>query len=113
MSLTNHGTHFHPYLRVIDYYPSTSAGHFQRGCTQQRRNLSRIYILRGSFSGLTSIGNFKELTTLTEHLSSPPVLGGVRVARSLVFSVVFLYIAVCPFVLFFVHLVVCPFNYGF
>ena len=42
-----------------------------------------------------------------EHMSSPPVFSGVRVALSLVsFCVVF-----CPFS--FRHCVVCPSNYGF
>ena len=54
-----------------------------------------------------------------EHLSSHPVLCGVRVDRSLVFSVVFLKIIVCPFVLFHLTIVLsvlrfkdydCPFG---
>jgi hypothetical protein len=43
----------------------------------------------------------QELLTLPEHLSSPPVFSGVRVTRSLVFSVVFCRsLCVCPVVLF-------------
>ena len=41
----------------------------------------------------------QELPTLPEHLSSPPVLSGVRVTRSLVLYVCFVDL-VCPFVLF-------------
>jgi hypothetical protein len=41
----------------------------------------------------------RELLTLPEHLSSPPVLSGVRVTRSFVLCV-YLEIVVCPFVLF-------------
>ena len=41
----------------------------------------------------------QELLTLPEHLSSPPVISGVRVTRSLVLCVCF-EIVVCPFVLF-------------
>ena len=54
----------------------------------------------------------QELIILPEHLSSPPVVCGVRVVRSLVFHVVFcrsLYF--CPFSL--GHCVVCPSIYGF
>jgi hypothetical protein len=41
----------------------------------------------------------RELLTLPEHMSSPPVLSGVRVTRSFVLCV-YLEIVVCPFVLF-------------
>jgi hypothetical protein len=56
--------------------------------------------------------------TLPEHLSSPPVFSGVRVAPSLVFCV--LYIVVWPFLFFSFdflcnnYCVVCTFSiYGF
>ena len=42
----------------------------------------------------------KELHSLPEHLYSPPIFSGVRVAQSLVFCVVFCQIVVYPFVLF-------------
>jgi hypothetical protein len=42
----------------------------------------------------------QELITLPEYLCSTPVFSGVRVARSLVFSVVFYEIVFCFFVLF-------------
>jgi len=43
----------------------------------------------------------QELPTLPEHLSSPPVFSEVRVARSLVFCVVFVdrCLSFCPFYL--------------
>jgi hypothetical protein len=56
----------------------------------------------------------QELPTLPEHLSSSPVLSGVRVTRSLVLCVCFLNncMSFCPFS--FGHRVVCPFSiYGF
>jgi hypothetical protein len=49
----------------------------------------------------------QELSTLPEHLSSPPVFSGIHVGRALVFCVVF-----CRFLfvlLSFGHCVVCPF----
>jgi hypothetical protein len=46
----------------------------------------------------------QELFTLPEHLSSHPVLSGLRVTRSL-FYMYFLYIVVCPFVLFLLAIV--------
>jgi hypothetical protein len=42
----------------------------------------------------------QELLTLPEHLSSPPVFSGVRVARYLVFSVVFCRLLLVHFLLF-------------
>ena len=53
----------------------------------------------------------EDMHTYPEHLSSPQVLRGVRVARSLVFCVMFFWIVVCPFS--FGHGVVCPSIYGF
>ena len=49
----------------------------------------------------------KELPTLPEHLSSPPVFSGVRVTRSLVLYVSFedRCLSFCPFS--FCHCVVC------
>ena len=49
----------------------------------------------------------QELLTLPEHLSSPPVFSGVRVTRSLVWCVCFVYrcLSFCPFS--FGHCVVC------
>ena len=46
----------------------------------------------------------QELPTLPEHLSSSPVLSGVRVPRSLVYV---LQIVVCPFVLFLLAKMLC------
>jgi hypothetical protein len=44
-------------------------------------------------------GNLQELLTLPEHLSSPPVFGGVRVTRSLILYVCFVdrCLSFCPF----------------
>jgi len=42
--------------------------------------------------------------TLPEHMRSPPVFSGIRVTRSLVLSVCFVDIVVCPLLLF--HLVI-------
>jgi hypothetical protein len=56
----------------------------------------------------------QELLTLPEHLSSPPVFSGVRVARSLVLCVCFVDrgLPFCPFS--FGHCVVCSSSiYGF
>ena len=55
----------------------------------------------------------QELLTLTEHLSSPPVFRGVRVTRSLVLYVCFVYrcLSFCTFS--FGHCVVCSSIYGF
>ena len=56
----------------------------------------------------------QKLPTLPEHLGSPPVLSEVRVARSLVFCIMFLYsyLTFCPFP--FDLWVVCPYSsYGF
>jgi len=47
----------------------------------------------------------QELLTLPEHLSSPPVVSGVRVSRSLVLYVCLVDIVVCPFVLFLLAIV--------
>jgi hypothetical protein len=47
----------------------------------------------------------QELLTLPEHLSSPPVVSGVRVTRSLVLYVCLVDIVVCPFVLFLLAIV--------
>ena len=47
----------------------------------------------------------QELPTLPEHLSSPRVLSGVHVTRSLVLCVCFVVIVVCPFVLFLLSIV--------
>jgi len=47
-----------------------------------------------------------------EHLSSPPVFSGVRVARSLCFCAMFCRsLSICPFS--FGHCIVCPSIYGF
>jgi len=46
----------------------------------------------------------QELITFPEHLSSLPVFSGVRVTRSLVLYVCFVYV-VCPFVLFLLAIV--------
>jgi hypothetical protein len=58
----------------------------------------------------------QELPTLPEHLSSPPVFSGVRVTRSLVLYVCFVYrcLSFCTFS--FGHCVVCSssiYMYGF
>ena len=55
----------------------------------------------------------QELLTLPEHLSSPPVFSGVRVTRSLVLYVCFVYrcLSFCTFS--FGHCVVCSSIYGF
>ena len=54
------------------------------------------------------------MPTLPENLSSPLIFSEVRVARLLVFCVVFLYIIVRTFVLFLLATAVCPsLNYGF
>ena len=55
----------------------------------------------------------QELLTLPEHLSSPPVFGGVRVTRSLVLYVCFVdrCLSFCTFS--FDHCVVCLSIYGF
>jgi hypothetical protein len=56
----------------------------------------------------------QELLTLPEHLSSPPVFSGVRVTRSLVLFVCFVYrcLSFCTFS--FGHCVVCSSSiYGF
>ena len=56
----------------------------------------------------------KELPTLPQHLSSPPVFSGVRVTRSLVLCVCFVdrCLSSCPLALFlFGHCVVCPSIY--
>jgi hypothetical protein len=45
------------------------------------------------------------LLTLPEHLSSPPIFRGVRVAGSLGLYVWFFLIVVCPFVLFLLAIV--------
>ena len=52
----------------------------------------------------------QELLTLPEHLSSSPILSGIRVTRSLVLCVCFLNncVSFCPFSL--GHRVVCPFS---
>ena len=49
----------------------------------------------------------QELLTLSDHMSSPPVFSGVRVARSLVLCVCFVdrCLSFCPFSL--GHCVVC------
>ena len=53
----------------------------------------------------------QELLTLPEHLSSPSVSSFVRVARSLVFCVMFCGSLFCPFVPFsFGHCIVCPLS---
>ena len=55
----------------------------------------------------------QELLTLPEHMSSPPVFSGVRVTRSLVLYVCFVYrcLSFCSFS--FGHCVLCPSIYGF
>ena len=56
----------------------------------------------------------QQLLTLSEHLSSPPVFGGVRVTRSSVLCICFVdgCLSFCPFS--FRHLVVCSSSiYGF
>ena len=56
----------------------------------------------------------QELLTLLEHMSSPPVLSGVRVTRSLVLCVYFVdcCLSFCTFS--FGHCVVCSSSiYGF
>ena len=50
----------------------------------------------------------QELITFPEHLSSLPVFSGVRVTRSLVLYVCFVYV-VCPFVLFLLAIVLSVF----
>jgi hypothetical protein len=60
---------------------------------------------------LYKMWNHKELLTLQEHLSSPPVFSGVRFNRSLVLCVSFVdcCLSFCPFCTFsFSHCVVCP-----
>ena len=54
----------------------------------------------------------QELVTLPEHPSSPSVLFSVvRVAQSLVFCIVFVFVhlIICPFVFFFLLTMVLPF----
>ena len=53
-----------------------------------------------------------ELTTLPEHLGSPPVFSGVRVARSFVLCVIFcrLLFVLCPFS--FGHCIFCHSNFS-
>ena len=51
----------------------------------------------------------QELLPHPKHIRSPPVFSGVRVARSLVFSVLFCR-SFCPFS--FDHFSVCPSIYG-
>jgi hypothetical protein len=51
----------------------------------------------------------QELSTLPEHMSSPPVFSGVRNTRSLVLCVCF--VDFCPFS--FGHCVVSPSDYPF
>ena len=55
----------------------------------------------------------QELITLPDHLSSPPVVSGIRVIRSLVLCVCFVdrCLSFCPFS--FGHCVVCSLIYGF
>jgi hypothetical protein len=55
----------------------------------------------------------QELITLPKHTSSPPVVSGARVTRSLVFCVCFVIrcLSFCPFT--FDHCVVCPLIYWF
>jgi hypothetical protein len=55
----------------------------------------------------------QKLLNLTEHLSSPQVLSGVRLARSLIFCVMFCrsLFVLCP--VSFVHCIVCPSTYRF
>ena len=68
------------------------------------RSFLHSWLITGFVTGVTR--RVQELLILPGHMSSPPVFSGVRVARSLVFCVVF-----CRslFVFFsFVHYVVCP-----
>jgi hypothetical protein len=55
----------------------------------------------------------QEMITLPEHLSSPPVFGGVRITRSLVLCLYFVdrFLCFCSFS--FGHCVLCPSIYGF
>jgi len=70
-------------------------------CFVQKLN-GRVYLHASISDSFVSNGLFKpvktarreplveqELGTLSEHLSSPPVFSGIRVAQSLVFCVVF------------------------
>ena len=52
----------------------------------------------------------KQLLTLPEHMSSPPVFRGVRVTRTLVLYVCFVDV-VCPFVLFLLAIVLSVFRF--
>ena len=54
----------------------------------------------------------QELLTLPEHMSSPPVFNGDRVARVLVFLCDVLKLVVCPFVPF-VLAIVLSFDSGY
>jgi hypothetical protein len=55
----------------------------------------------------------QELSTLLEHMSSPPVFSGIRITRSLVLCVCFVdsCLSFCPFS--FGHCFVCPSDYPF
>jgi len=53
----------------------------------------------------------QELLTLPEHLSSPPIFSGVRVAQSLGFCVLYCRSIFVLFIL--VIYIVCPLIYGF
>ena len=54
----------------------------------------------------------QEMITIPEHLSSPPVFGGVRITRSLVWCLYFVdrFLCFCSFS--FGHCVLCPSIYG-
>ena len=74
------------------------------------RSFSHSWIIIGFVSRLTRRVSLvdQELLTFPEHLSSPPVLSGVRVTRSLVLCV-----WIVDRFLSFCHCVVCPSIYGF
>jgi hypothetical protein len=81
-----------------------------RTCSTCRKHFPVLYLFMISLSWLVFVTRVtrcvspveQELLTLPEYLTLSPVCSGVRVARFLVFYVVFFYrcLSFCPFVLF-------------